>query len=176
MIVYGVPSSAMVWPRMLRVAAKTVMPESITDHNDQLARGLAFVGQEEAAELRLNAQQLKKSRRNPRRRHLQRLAASGEIEIVIGGGSHARKRMAAVMHQIKAVQAAAMRLPVLALQVQRDELLRVLIGQRFQEHRTGDGKDGRIAADAQRQREDGGNGKPGVLAQHARTVAEVLKE
>src|SRR6185369_5653687 len=89
------------------VAAKAAMPERVTDDDYRFTRGLAFIEQKKTAKLRLDAQNVKEISRDARRRHLQGFAASGEIEGVIGVGHHPGKRLAAVMHKIKAVQAAA---------------------------------------------------------------------
>src|SRR6266436_480601 len=75
------------------VAAKTAVPQRVTDDDDRLAGGLSFFRQEEAAHLRRNAKHLKEIRGNTRGRYLQRLTASREIESVIGAGHAPGERL-----------------------------------------------------------------------------------
>src|SRR5580765_6505976 len=49
-----------------RVAAKTAMPERVTDNDDRLAGGLAFIGQKEASHLGPDAEHIKKICRDTR--------------------------------------------------------------------------------------------------------------
>src|SRR4029077_2893444 len=58
----------------------------------------------------------------------------------------------------------------------RDELLRIGIGQRIEEHAVDDGEDGGVGADAEGKSEDRDEGEPGILAQRARAVAQILEE
>ena len=55
-----------------------------------------------------------------------------------------------------------------------DQLLRMAIGQRFQEHVIHQGKNRGRCPDAQRQCQDGGDGKPGRLAQLPYRIAQVI--
>ena len=48
--------------------------------------------------------------------------------------------------------------------------------QRPQQHRVDDAEDRGVGADAEREREDGGRGEAGILAQHAHGVDEVLAQ
>ena len=59
---------------------------------------------------------------------------------------------------------------------QKNQVVRLGIRQQLQQDGIHHGKDGRVRADAQRQRKHGNGGKAGVLPQHAHTVANVLKE
>src|SRR5436305_9762488 len=87
-----------------RIAAEPRMPERVTDYDHRLARGLSFIRLEETAKLRLDSQHIEKIRRHSRRWYLQRLALPCEIEVVIRRCHHAGKRLAMVMHAVKAVQ------------------------------------------------------------------------
>jgi hypothetical protein len=57
-----------------------------------------------------------------------------------------------------------------------EELLRMGIGQWFQEHGINDAENSRVRADAESQREDGHGGEAGILTQHAECVALVLEK
>ena len=48
--------------------------------------------------------------------------------------------------------------------------------QRPQQHAIDDGKNGGVGADAERERQDGDEGKPGLAPQHTAGVADVLKQ
>jgi len=54
-----------------------------------------------------------------------------------------------------------------------DDAVGIRVRQRAQEHAVDDAEHRRAGADAERQREDGGRGEPGPLAQDARAVPEV---
>src|SRR5215472_4156925 len=51
----------------------------------------------------------------------------------------------------------------------------IVVGQRAQQHGVHDAKDGCIASHPQRERQDGYQSESRLLAQHAETVANILK-
>ena len=57
-----------------------------------------------------------------------------------------------------------------------DELLGVRHRQRLQQHRVDDGEDGRVRADADRQRQDGGGRESAIFPQQAGCEPDLLKE
>lgn len=60
--------------------------------------------------------------------------------------------------------------------VQRDELLGVWIGQRLQQHATGNGEHNGCCARTQGQRQYGDGGKGRVLCESAQRMADILEE
>ena len=56
------------------------------------------------------------------------------------------------------------------------QLLRVAVGQRFEQHPIHDAEDGRVRPDAQREREHSHDGEAGVLQQYADSVTKILNE
>ncbi len=57
-----------------------------------------------------------------------------------------------------------------------DEAVGIRVGQRAQQERAGDAEDRGVRADAQRDREHGGEREPGRLPEGPERVAEVLRE
>src|SRR5262249_37865062 len=58
---------------------------------------------------------------------------------------------------------------------ERDELFRMMEGQRIDQHTIHNRENRRISSDSEREREDGDDGKAGRLGQHAEGVTEILE-
>ena len=56
------------------------------------------------------------------------------------------------------------------------ETIRIFVGQRAQQDRVDDAKDGGVGADAEGERDDRHGREAGVLRQHAQAVSHVLKK
>src|SRR5207302_7709345 len=78
----------------LRAEART--PKRVTDHDNRLASGFAFLRQKRASQLRPNSEHLQESGRDTSRRELLRISVAGHDEAVIGERRDGSERAAVV--------------------------------------------------------------------------------
>ncbi len=161
-------------PHQPRVGAVTPPPEPVAQHDDALAPRLIFAFEEASPGLRRRAEHLEEVRRDLRAdgAHRLLLLAQVEVAVLVGGDSREGVRLRAPVQKIRDGDraGAALRQSL----VDRDEPAGLRVGQRTQEYRVDDREDGRVAANAERQRQHGDGRKPRLAPQHAETVPQVF--
>ncbi len=158
-------------------ACEFALPESMTDYGDGCDGMLVGIG-EGAAAAGGDAQHLEIIAADDGGVHRFDGAASAQNGIVqrfVAGGEHARDHLLAGRHLAIEGIAEAERLPVFP-QLNIDELLAVSDRQRAKDHRVQHLVNGGVGADSECEREDGGGGEAGALAQLPERIAEVLRQ
>ena len=155
------------------IAAEAGAPERVTENDDGMAFGAAFLGGEGAAELRADAEHGEEIRRDAGDGNLHGLADAGEVEVVTGPGG-GFEGAGVVAQQLVAEQGERALVGIRIADA--DELLRLAVGEGTQQQRAGDGEDGGVGSDSEGEGEDGDEGEAGVAAEHAQAEAEVAEE
>jgi hypothetical protein len=149
----------------LRVAAKTALPELVTQDYNLRATIYVFLGREGTTEHRRDAERRKKIGGDDSSRHSLGLSAPDEINSigVVGADLFKCLRMVTPFQKISACGG-----------IDNYEPVGVTVRERPQQYRIHDAKDRSVHPDPQRQRQHGDKGEAGMLHQHSRAVAQVL--
>ena len=161
------------------VAAEPALPEIVADHGRPRARVAAaagVLGAKAAPVRRRDAQRLEEvGGRDDAGDPLHLAAVRAEVEERLRVGRHALEGLALACR----VAVVRRRHDVAVLADARDavphdhQAIGFAVRQRPQQHRVDDAEDGRVDADAERQRRDGDEGEAGLAQQRADAVAEV---
>ncbi len=143
------------------------LPKRVTDHDAGRAGPLQFFGAEQPAQHRRHAEHLEKFRR-----HKGDGCKLGfglhdhrwQLTSVTGHGFERSALVVQVVEIRRRDQASALSAG-LRNHPQRDDAVRVAIGERLQKHRVDDAEHGRIGADTERHHDHGKQRKSRVIAQ-----------
>src|SRR5437870_13764756 len=156
----------------LGVRGKMAAPVLTTQHYS-----LALVRKKSTSEHRIDPQQVKKVHRNRRGPHLVGLAASGQgvkFPGLIGGHTLEGLRLLLPVGKVPYGNTALFTLR--ARFSDGNELARILVGSRMQEHCINDAKDGRGGPNPERERDRSYRREAGIFCQHAQAVTKVLNK
>ena len=158
------------------------LPESVREHDDfVVAAADEFVLARQAAFGGADLERREESRRDEYRGEALRIAVAGEIDAAPAVG---------VPEAADVGERRALRAPVVEIErrhgrvehsggaiggVHLEQLLRVRKWQRSQQHAVDDGEDRGVRADAERERDDGGDRERGRGAELAQRVGEILR-
>ena len=158
------------------IGAETPPPEPLGEHHHPFAAHPVLAGVEPPPEDRLHLQGAKEVRRHPG--SLERLGAVPRRQVERPGLSATspwndrlwRRRVLEVRHRD-----AESRKPGLGvLRHHDDQLVRLRIGQRLQQHAVDDAEDRAVGTDPQSQREQSGQGSSGALRQGAQPETDIF--
>ena len=158
-----------------RIPAVAPQPGAVRQQRRAGGAGAILVGGEQAAEGGTDAEHRQQVRRHPDRADAFRLAAAGQVVVAADGERDVGEGAGAAD-----VEVLRGREPVLGdAQARRsvpedDEAIGIGVGQRAEEQRAGDAEDRGVGADAERQRQDGGDGHTRRGRQRAPGVSQIL--
>ena len=166
----------------LRIAGKAALPEVVAENGDRRRAAVAiFIGCEDAAANRPNAEHVPHRRGEPhafdalgRRAVFRRAQVHREAEI--RADRVERSRLLLPRQIVRSRGAVAHRGPIHERRPQRHQAFGLVIRQVGEQRGVDQAEDGRVRADAQRQRQHRRDGESGPRQQHAGTEHEVLPE
>ena len=157
-------------------APETALPVAMGQHHSPRRAGRIVFGAEGATENGLHAQQRQCRRADEQSLHPFRIAASRDRHLGrIPGADPLEYLVVLAIRQIRA-RAVIRAGPVRRDLLQAHQPLGLVKRQRLQQHTVDDAEDRGGGANAERQRQDRGCGKGGLLRKDARRVAHVLPE
>ena len=162
-----------------RIGLERRAPESIADDRALVVVRRRGAREERAAAGGTDAEHVEEIRTHLDRRHLHRLAASGELRVdrVVGRERIERgdaRAQPLVRHGRPGPERLDARLGLLRRR-DHDEALGIGIRQRTPEHAVGDGEDRGVEADAERERGEGGQGERRLAPHQSQRVTHVLR-
>ena len=155
--------------------SKLALPEARTDQRYRRSTDLVFTWRKVAPEDRVHTYGREKIRGDEARTHLLSLANASKAEVDAASNGHRGKTAIVSLPVAKIGIGDGAKFEVGFAFVHRDELLRMRVGQRVEEHTVDNREDGSVGADAEGQREDRDEREAGIFAQHARAIAQVLQ-
>jgi hypothetical protein len=160
------------------VAAEAALPELEGEDGGRIAPGLFVFRIEGAAEHRGDAQQRKERRRDGLAPQALGRGPLDERHVVLRVSGHGRERpvLRAPVDEVQRRGGEAVDVPGGVRVDHAHELRRLRVGQRAKHRGVHDRENGRVEADAEREREDGHGGKARALAESPQRVTDVLEE
>ena len=158
------------------IAAEGAAPEIFAEHDDGSGTGLAVFSVEDATHDGLHLKKWKELCGGDRSVDDERFAMAGQRQLMglHGGEFDEDVALAAQIFEISVGPAGVGAL--LGLLEDVVELLGAGIRKRFEQRSVDDAEDGGVCADTERQSEHGDRGEAGILAQHAKGKAKILRE
>jgi hypothetical protein len=153
-------------------------PQAVAQQDHLLGPLLAVLGAEAAAELGLGAQQVEQVRRHGVTHELLRLALADQVHRLAADGGHAVEGAPLLQEvgELGGRDGSVLEPRLLVAVPDHHDALGVAVRQRLQEHRFDDAEDGRVGADAHRQRDQRDGGEQGIVAQQAQGEPRVLPQ
>ena len=160
------------------VAPETSLPEVVAEQHHLARAGPGVLRLYPAAEQRPDAERVVGAGAHRERGGAERITLSEDRRLADAVGAERVERILQP-REIHVIAEGVERLGdagALVAVVEGDETVGLGVGQRTEQHRLHHGEHGHVGADAEREREDGGEGEPGLAGEPADGVAEVVEE
>jgi hypothetical protein len=159
-----------------RIAAESSRPEAVAHDGNGASVGPIFISRERATVQEPRPKERKELRRDARQRDLLGLGSAARIDELEPVRRHFRKHRGLAPPDLECLSARHRRTAVAGRRDKSNERCGVGRLERFQEHCVHDGKNRRVRADAQCQRENRNHSKSRLAAHVARGIGHVLPD